>query len=280
MNPRLRRLRFGLATLLGLAPRGFFIPYRYAGAVAPAGARAPYDAIESLFAALEADFNRRLDGLADYVGAFHAMAEAQSPAPRWDQDWFPRLDAAMAYAMVRRRAPGRIVEVGSGHSTRFLARAVADGGLATRITAIDPAPRALITGLGVEIIRDTVQRAGCSPVLGLAAGDILFIDSSHILMPGTDVDVLMNRVMPALPPGVVVHIHDICLPDDYPQAWSWRGYNEQLAVATLLTSGGYRPLFASRYAVTRMARAVAGSAAGKLPLLDGAVESSLWLEKL
>ncbi len=208
------------------------------------------------------------------------MAEAPSPAPRWDQDWFPRLDAAMAYAMVRRAAPQRIVEVGSGHSTRFLARAVADGGLATRITAIDPAPRAAITGLDVEIIRDTVQGAGATPFEGLAAGDILFIDSSHILMPGTDVDVLMNRVMPALPPGVLVHMHDICLPDDYPADWAWRGYNEQLAVAGLLTGGGYRPLFASRYAVTRMSQAVARSAAGKLPLLDGAVESSLWLEKL
>ncbi len=280
MNPRLRRLRFGLATLLGLAPSGFFIPYRYAGAVAPPGARAPYDAVGARFAAAEADFNRRLEGLADYCGAFRAMAEAPSPAPRWDQDWFPRLDAAMAYAMVRRRAPKRIIEIGSGHSTRFLARAVADGGLATRITAIDPAPRAAITGLDVEIIRDTVQRAGATVFEGLAAGDVLFIDSSHILMPGTDVDVLMNRVMPALPPGVLVHVHDICLPDDYPQAWSWRGYNEQLAVAALLTGGGYRPLFASRYVVTRMGRAVAGSAAGKLPLLDGAVESSLWLEKL
>ena len=280
MNPRLRRLSFGLATLLGLAPRGFFIPYRYAGAVDPPGARAPYDAVDALFAAHQADFKRRLGGLADYSGAFHALSEAPSPAPRWDQDWFPRLDAAMAYAMVRGAAPKRIVEVGSGHSTRFLARAVADGGLATRITTIDPAPRAMITGLGVEIIRDTVQRAGPAPFLGLAAGDILFIDSSHILMPGTDVDVLMNRVMPALPSGVLVHMHDICLPDDYPAHWAWRGYNEQLAIAGLLTGGGYRPLFASRYAVTRMADAVARSAAGGLPLFDGAIESSLWLEKL
>ncbi len=280
MIPRLRRLRFGLATLLGLAPRGFFIPYRYAAAVAPPGARAPYDAVGALFAVHDADFRRRLEGLADYSGAFHAMTCGASPAPRWDQDWFPRLDAAMAYAMVRGGAPGRIVEVGSGHSTRFLARAVADGGLATRITAIDPAPRTAITGLGVEIIRDTVQRAGRAPFLGLAAGDILFIDSSHILMPGTDVDFLLNRVLPALPRGVIVHLHDICLPDDYPMSWAWRGYNEQLAVAPLVTGGGYRPLFASHYAVTRMADAVANSTAGGLPLLPGAIESSLWLEKL
>ncbi len=277
---RLRSLRFGLATLLGLAPRGFFIPYRHADAVAPPGERAPYDAIQTLFGRAEAGFNQRLAGLAGYYGALRAIAGAPPPAPRWEQDWFPRLDAAMAYAMVRDGAPKRIVEVGSGHSTRFLARAVADGGAKPRFTAIDPAPRAVIEGLDIEIIQLTVQRAGTAPFEGLAAGDILFIDSSHILMPGTDVDFLMNRVMPALPPGVLVHLHDIFLPDDYPPAWAWRGYNEQLAVAALLTAGGYRALFASHYAATRMAEAVAHSAAGGLPLMDGALESSLWLEKL
>lgn len=277
---RLRRLRFGLATLLGLAPRGFFIPYRYAGAIAPPGERAPYDAVQTLFGRAEAGFNQRLAGLAAYHGAFRALDGAQPPAPRWEQDWFPRLDAAMAYAMVRDGAPKRIVEVGSGHSTRFLARAVADGGAKPRFTAIDPAPRAAIEGLDIEIIRLTVQQAGTAPFEGLAAGDILFIDSSHILMPGTDVDFLLNRVMPALPPGVLVHFHDIFLPDDYPPAWAWRGYNEQLAVAALLSAGGYLPLFSSHYAATRMAEAVAHSAAGGLPLMDGALESSLWLEKL
>ena len=279
---RLRRLGFGLATVLGLAPRGFFIPYRYAGAVTPPGGRAPYGAMERLFDGAAAGFRQRLDGLAVYGGALRAIADAPPPAPRWEQDWFPRLDAAMAYAMVRNYAPKRIVEVGSGHSTRFLARAVADGAAAAgaRFIAIDPAPRAAIAGLDVEIIRHTVQRAGTTPYEGFGAGDILFIDSSHILMPGSDVDFLLNRVMPALPAGVVVHIHDIFLPDDYPRSWAWRGYNEQLAVAALLSGGGYRPLFASRYAVTRMAEAVAASAAGGLPIIAGALESSLWLEKL
>ena len=280
VNTRLRRLGFGLATLFGPAPRGFFIPYRYAAAVTPPGERPAYAAIEALFAGAEAEFAKRLDGLAVYSGRLRALSEAPPPAPRWDQDWFPRLDGAMAYAMVRDGAPRRIVEVGSGHSTRFLARAAADGGGAARITAIDPAPRAAVEGLDIEIIRETVQQAGAAPFEGLAAGDILFIDSSHILMPGTDVDFLLNRVLPGLPSGVVVHVHDIFLPDDYPAHWAWRGYNEQLAVAALLAPGGYRPLFASRYAATRMAQAVARSAAGGLPLMDGAVESSLWLEKL
>ena len=73
---RLRRLGFGLATVLGLAPRGFFIPYRYAGAVTPPGARAPYDAMERLFDGAAPGFSQRLDGLAAEAAAgFESAAE-------------------------------------------------------------------------------------------------------------------------------------------------------------------------------------------------------------
>ena len=91
-----------------------------------------------------------LSSIEKYRRELESIGSEPPPAPRWNQDWFPRLDAAAAYATVRETRPRRIVEVGSGHSTRFLARAVADGGLATRITAIDPRPRAAIRGLNVE----------------------------------------------------------------------------------------------------------------------------------
>src|SRR5438477_9957263 len=106
------------------------------------------------------------------------------PAPRWNQDWFPRLDAAAAYAMVRTLEPKRIVEVGSGHSTRFLARAVADARLDTRITAIDPAPRASLEGLKVRWLRHRVQDTTLDGVERLEARDILVIDSSSQLKRG------------------------------------------------------------------------------------------------
>lgn len=279
MNGRWRR--FALLTALGLAKRGYFIPYRYAGAVeAQAAARAPYAAVETLFAASEKVFAALIERMNGYAQALEAIGGDRPPQPRWRQDWFPRLDAAAAYTLVRALEPVRIVEVGSGHSTRFMARAVADGGLSTRITAIDPAPRAVIEGLGVETVRATVQEVGATPFSHLSAGDILFIDSSHILMPGTDVDLLLNRVLPALPAGVLVHIHDILLPDPYPVDWEWRGYNEQSAVAQLLLAGKrYKPVFSSHYAATRMTAAVEASVAGRLPLLPGARETSLWLEK-
>ena len=77
----------------------------------------------------------------------------------------------------------------------------------------------------------------------LAAGDILFIDSSHIAMPGTDVDRLFLDVLPRLAGGTLVHIHDIALPYAYPKIWDWRGYNEQLLVGALLQGGGYELVF-------------------------------------
>jgi len=190
--------------VLGLARRGFFIPYRYADRLPPAGARPPYPAIEARLAAATPAFLERLASLALHREALAGIGAAPPPAPRWAQDWFPRLDAAIAYALTRDRRPARIVEVGSGHSTRFFARAIADGGIATRLTAIDPAPRAQLSGLAVEWLRDAVPGVGMAPFAALAAGDFLFIDSSHVLMPGSDVDFLVNRLLPSLPPGVMI----------------------------------------------------------------------------
>ncbi len=279
-----RRLWFGLLTVSGLARRGFFIPSRHAGAAQPNGVRPPYPAAEARLADCEAGFREALGWLDAYGEDLLRIGSEPAPAPRWAQGWFPRLDGAMAYALVRRLAPGRIVEVGSGHSTRFLARAAQDGDLDTAITAIDPAPRAAIAGLPVTLLRRTVQETVAhgtgSEVFGaLSPGDFLMIDSSHVLMPGSDVDLLLGRVVPALPSGAILHLHDIFLPDDYPAAWDWRGYNEQLGVLPLLLGGAWEVLFASHYVATRMAAALEGSVAARLPRAQGAIESSLWLKK-
>jgi hypothetical protein len=98
-------------------------------------------------------------------------------------------------------------------------------------------------------------------------------------MPGTDVDLLFGEVLAMLPSGTFVHIHDVTLPDPYPEEWSWRGYNEQGIVAALLGTGTYEPLFASHFAATRLRDVVERGVAGRLPLVPGAKETSLWLQK-
>ena len=274
-----KRLLMGLSTVLGFAPRGFFIPYRYAAQVPAAGQRPGYETIGRHFRSCENSFLRHIGEIDGFANELEAIGAEPPPQPRWRQSWFPRLDAAAAYAMVRRVKPARIVEVGSGHSTRFLARAARDGGLRTSITAIDPAPRADIADLGVHIHRTTVQDAGTGPFAGLSAGDILSIDSSHILMPGSDVDFLFNVVLPGVADGVYVHIHDIFLPDDYPEEWAWRAYNEQQGVGPLLQGGAYNLLWSSRYVSTRMGNALSGTVIERLELVRGAFETSLWLIK-
>jgi len=275
----LRRLWMGVLTILHIAPRGFFIPYRYADQT-PDTAPNSFEGARALFAKAEPDFQNLLTHMDTLESAFDAIGDMPSPAPRWQQDWFSGLDAAVAYVMVNKHAPRRIVEIGCGHSTRFFARAVSDGGLNTQITAIDPAPRAALEGVGVKFVKATVQTVGRAHFDDLERGDVLSIDSSHIVMPGTDVDILLNRVLPRLPGGVYIHIHDMFLPDGYPPSWSWRGYNEQLAVAALMEGGGYRPLWASYYARTRMQGAIdVSSVARSLPVPDSAHETSLWLIK-
>lgn len=276
---RLRRLGMGLATVLGLSPRGFFIPY--ARAELGAAERRRHARIEAAFAALVDDFAALIDLLDRYRGDLLAIAaEATPPAPRWGQDWFPGLDAAALYTLVRRHRPRRIIEIGCGHSTRFLARAVADGGFGCEIAAIDPDPRAALDGLPVRQLRRPVQQVDPTTFAEMAAGDMLIVDSSHVLMPGSDVDVILNDILPRLADGVLVHVHDVFLPDPYPAAWRWRGYNEQVALAPLVgIDGPYRPLFASRYARRALGERLARSVVAELPRPAGAIESSLWLRK-
>ncbi len=220
-----------------------------------------------------ADFLRAIDG---YAPDFARIGENRPPEPRWDQVWFPRLEACAAYTMVREIAPARIIEIGAGHSTRFLARAMRDGNLATRHTVIDPQPRATIDGLDIDWIARPVQQAELPP---LASNDILFIDSSHVFAPGSDVAYLVNRVLPSLPTGAVIHFHDIFLPDPYPAAWANRRYNEQDSVKGLLTNGRYDLLFASNYVASAMREIFSQTKAARLPLVEDAFENSLWLRK-
>ncbi len=280
MRSFLRYHGFGLATLLGLRQLGIFIPYRYVDRLAPPDIMPE---VESFFHGAEATFAAVLSAVDGYADDLLAIAKAKKPpagmiAPRFNQSWFPRLDAAVAYALVRARAPRNIVEIGAGHSTRFLARAIADAGLETVIKTIDPSPRAKLDGLAVHHIEAGVQDVGPEVFGHLGRGDILFIDSSHLLLPGSDVDILLSRILPQLPGEVLVHVHDVFLPDPYPRSWAWRGYNEQQALTPLLMMGRFKPVFSSHYVVSRMEKILAESVVSSLPLPKGAFESSLWLE--
>jgi predicted O-methyltransferase YrrM len=282
MTPRewFRRLCFGLDTVLSLDRKGFFIPYRHARSVA---APLRYPAVEALFEDALPEMASAIDAIERVAEDLKAIAhDAKAPNPRWGQDWFCGLDAAMLYAQIRARRPARIVEIGSGHSTRFAARAIADGALDTQLIAIDPEPRADLKTLKVEWHCETLQQAlknsGGHVIAAFHPGDLLFVDSSHILMPGTDVELILTELLPRLPSGALVQIHDIFLPESYPAEWAWRGYNEQAAVAVLLASGGWDILFASRFARQRFDERLRTGPLGKFADARGPA-TSLWLAK-
>jgi hypothetical protein len=272
-----RRFVLGVGTLLGFR-RGYFIPCRYADQASAGNEGRGYPGLAPLFSAARPRFEAWIARIERYADALQALG-GPSPAPRWDQDWFPRIDAAIAYTVIRALQPARLVEVGAGHSTRFFIRAAADAGYPLALTAIDPAPRADLGTAGVRLLRTSVQDAGEAPFAALRPGDVLSIDSSHVLMPGSDVDILLNCILPLLPAGAIVHVHDTFLPDPYPAAWVWRGYNEQQAVAALLQGSAWRILWASHFVRTACADLLANSIVNQLPLKPGACEASLWLEK-
>lgn len=257
----------GLATLNGDRPQGFFAPYRYADQVRPP---ASYPALEALFEQAKPQIEQVLGNI-DVAAETLRSLDGPPPVPRWTQSWFPRLDGAAAFAICRQYRPERIIEVGSGHSTRMLAYAAKGA----RITCIDPQPRADIETLGVDLHRRVLREDDVTLFAALSANDIAFFDSSHLLWPGSDVDMIFNRILPILKPGVLIHIHDILLPDPYPMEWEWRGYTEQNGLAGWLY-GATDILFGSHYAETRMHAAERPGLAA-LPIPHDARETSLWL---
>jgi hypothetical protein len=138
----------------------------------------------------------------------------------------------------------------------------------------NPAAVAMASGAG-----GLLDEADIPLFEALEPGDIAFFDSSHILWPGTDVDMMLNRILPVLATGVLVHIHDILLPDPYPPEWDWRGYTEQNGLAGWILGGAFETLFSSHYALTRM-KAAARPAITALPLPESAFETSLWLRRV
>ena len=158
-------------------------------------------------------------------------------------------DAEALYLMVRRFAPSQVIEVGCGNSTRITRQAVIDGGLNTVITAIDPYPRADIAHVVDNFEQKRLEDVDPALFETLKPGDILFIDSSHQVRMSNDVAHLFCRIIPALAPGVVIHVHDVFLPYEYPKRFFYDcpSWGEQYVLHTLMQGGGYEVLWPGYY---------------------------------
>jgi hypothetical protein len=176
---------------------------------------------------------------ADSVASIPRDRDPALPAePNWVNGWLPDLDGLAIYCFLAQRERGWYVEVGSGNSTRFARRAVKWHGWNTRLVSIDPCPRAEIDDLCDEVIRSPLEVVDPTLFDRLGDGDVLFIDNSHYSFMGSDVTVFFFDILPRLRPGVLVGVHDIFLPDDYPLLWEGKYYNEQYLLGCWLLGGG------------------------------------------
>jgi hypothetical protein len=201
-----------------------------------------------------------------YYSGFDYPARSAGNPQRFyvENDQFSWLDCRALFVLLRAWQPERFIEVGSGFSTllvadvnrRFLGSSMA-------ITCIEPYPRSFLHSreLGLDrLLVAKVQDVDPAVFESLGAGDVLFIDSSHVSKTGSDVNHLCFEVLPRLRAGVRVHFHDIFLPMEYPQPWVLeenRSWNEQYLVrALLMFSTRFKVLFGSSYAFSAHAAAV------------------------
>jgi hypothetical protein len=129
------------------------------------------------------------------------------------------------------------LEIGSGNSTKFAAKARALNSRETKIISIDPNPRVEIDRLCDQVIRSPLESVDLHIFDQLSAGDILFFDGSHRVFENSDVTVFFIDILPYLKSGVYIHIHDILWPADYPPGWEKRYYSEQYMLAMILLFG-------------------------------------------
>ena len=193
-----------------------------------------------------------------------------------ENGYFDTPDAEALYLMIRRYKPAQVIEVGCGNSTRVTRQAILDGGLPTKVTAIDPYPRTDIAHVVDHFEQKRLEEVDPMLFAGLRAGDILFIDSSHQVRMSNDVAHLFCRIIPGLAPGVVIHVHDVFLPYEYPKRFFFDcpSWGEQYVLHALLQGGGYAMLWPGYYLQQNRPDAVSA-----LPFLGQGRAQSLWVRK-
>ena len=204
-------------------PYHFYQPVLRSSAVPEWGAEDPLVGVD-MRAGAQLRLLAELEQFApEVVTVTRGSREADATAFDYSNVSFRSGDAEALYEMVRLFRPAKVVEVGAGHSTRMIRLALnanARDGYDCSHTVIEPYPKPWLASLGAQaIVRETVECASMTHFENLGENDILFIDTSHVVRMGGDVQHLYLRVIPSLRPGVIVHMHDIFLPRGYPREW-------------------------------------------------------------
>lgn len=198
--------------------------------------------LRNVFPKFQEEYNQFPKQPADIPYEFH-----------FNNNWFDGTDAIVLHCMIRHLKPKTIIEVGGGFSTRVSAKACLLNG-DTELITIEPNPGDLLKqgfpGLS-KLVEKKVEEIDFEFFSQLKDGDILFIDTSHVVKIGGDVNFIYLELLPRLAAGVIIHVHDIFFPFDYPRSWVLDAklfWTEQyLLHAFLAFNSAYEVLFCNNY---------------------------------
>ena len=188
-------------------------------------------------------------------------------------------DAICLHSMIREYSPRRIVEIGCGNSSNCCLDTIETLGLPTSCTFIDPTPQ-----LPIDVdqdgphrfLRQQVQSTDRDVFADLLCGDVLIINSSHVVKTGSDIAFELFEILPLLKPGVLIHFHDIFFPFEYPRRWAidenWSWNEIYIVRALLMYSTRFRIEFWNNYLVK-----IAPEAFVECPTIAHPSGASLWL---
>lgn len=261
------------------------VDYPYAATIRHGAGRPPHPELTALLEAGRSRYETLIDemgALQPYFAEIPLGSDYETPDPFWFNAWFGGFDALALTTMLKRENPALFVEIGSGVSTKFARRAIRTFGLRTRLVSIDPEPRNAVDQLCDQVIRKPLEQCDTQMFAALGPGDILFLDSSHRAFQGSDVTVFFTEILPRLKPGVIVHVHDVYLPEDYISGHLRQLWNEQYLLATALLFGPdrFEILFPSWWAgrdPALVARARERVCQGPLERLD-LYGASFWMQ--
>jgi len=200
------------------------------------------------------------------------------------------VDAEMLYCMVRKHRPQSIIEIGSGFSTLMSSLAIEknkeeDPRYECKLVAIEPFPKSQLLSQCKnlsELIESPVQKVVLGRFGELGAGDILFIDSSHVSKLGSDVNFELLEIVPRVKSGVLIHVHDVFIPFEYPRKWAieegWFWNEQYLLQAFLSFNSSFEIVWAGSYMHWKFPERVA-AAFGPYDLTP-APPASLWMRRV
>lgn len=226
-----------------------------------------------------------LQSMKDYTSEFPYDSEAQAPELRYqlDNGFFGYQDALTLYAFMRHFSPKIVVEIGSGYSSSVMLDTnqsiLADS---TKLTFIEPYPDRLYSLMrqkdNAEVIASPLQDVPLELFETLEAGDILFVDSSHVSKIGSDVNRIFFDILPRLKPGVIIHFHDIFYPFEYPKEWllMGRAWNEAYLLRAFLQNNDNYEILMWNHLLTLHHRSLFGEKFEKCLQHTG---GSFWMRK-